>query len=107
MQRLRVAKGTDGTYSLVEREEILQGTGRVRDVECAPDGSLVVVLEGVDKIVRLVPAEICAPGVESLDLCFTMVVLVPPVAFVFWCRRTMVVSTPGTVFVPLLNRKLR
>lgn len=57
VQRLRVAKGTDGTYSLVEREEILQGMGRVRDVVCAPDGSLVVVLEGVDKIVRMVPVK--------------------------------------------------
>jgi glucose/arabinose dehydrogenase len=45
-----------GGRRLVEREELLQGIGRVRDVVCGPDGSIYVVLNGPDKIVRLAPA---------------------------------------------------
>lgn len=57
VHRIRVSKNSDGSYALVEREEILQGMGRVRDVECAPDGSVFVVIEGADKIIRLVPVK--------------------------------------------------
>ena len=42
---------------MVEREELLQGMGRVRDVNVAKDGTVYVVLNGPDKIVRLVPAK--------------------------------------------------
>lgn len=41
---------------VVEREEIIQGMGRVRDVQRGPEGALYVVLNEPDKIVRLVPA---------------------------------------------------
>lgn len=41
---------------VVSDEIVLKGLGRVRDVASAPDGSLMLVLNGPDKIVRLVPA---------------------------------------------------
>ncbi len=40
---------------VVKDEIIVKGLGRVRDVASAPDGSLMLVLNGPDKIVRLVP----------------------------------------------------
>ncbi|MBI1189809.1 MAG: hypothetical protein GC200_03895 [Tepidisphaera sp.] len=52
LQRIRTKDG-----KLIEREEILQGMGRVRDVQTGPDGSLYLVLNEPDEIVRLVPAE--------------------------------------------------
>lgn len=52
VQRLRVKDGR-----IVEQEEILHGMGRVRDVVCGPDGSIYVVLNGPDKVIRLVPVE--------------------------------------------------
>ncbi|MEM7681666.1 MAG: PQQ-dependent sugar dehydrogenase [Planctomycetota bacterium] len=51
VERLRVRDGR-----VVEREEIVRNLGRVRDVVTAPDGSIVVVLNGPNKVVRLVPA---------------------------------------------------
>lgn len=51
VDRIRVSGG-----SLVEREELIHGMGRVRDVATAPDGTIYVVLNGPDKIIRLVPA---------------------------------------------------
>ena len=39
-----------------EQEEILQGMGRVRDVATGPDGSVYVVLNDPNKIIRLIPA---------------------------------------------------
>jgi aldose sugar dehydrogenase len=42
--------------AVVEREEIVHGLGRVRDVVAGPEGHLYVVLNGPDKIIRLVPA---------------------------------------------------
>jgi aldose sugar dehydrogenase len=51
VDRIRIREG-----QIVEREEILFGLGRVRDVKTAPDGTIYVVLNGPDKIVRLVPA---------------------------------------------------
>ncbi len=53
-QNLDRIRTKDGAF--VEREELLQGMGRVRDVAVAPDGTVYVVLNGPDKIVRLVPA---------------------------------------------------
>lgn len=41
----------------VEREELLHGLGRVRDVVCGPDGFIYVVLNQPDTIIRLVPAK--------------------------------------------------
>jgi aldose sugar dehydrogenase len=42
---------------VLEREELVHGLGRVRDVVCGPDGSIYVVLNDPDKVVRLVPAK--------------------------------------------------
>ena len=41
----------------VSTEQLLKGYGRVRDVKFAPDGSLYVVLNRPDKILRLTPVE--------------------------------------------------
>ena len=41
---------------VVSDEIILEGIGRIRDVANGPDGALYLVLNGPDKIVRLVPA---------------------------------------------------
>ncbi len=38
---------------VIHRENILQGAGRVRDVACGPDGSMYVILNAPDRIVRL------------------------------------------------------
>lgn len=51
LDRIRVKDG-----KMVEREELLHGLGRIRDVATAPDGTIYVVLNGPDKIIRLVPA---------------------------------------------------
>lgn len=51
VQRLRVKDG-----KLIESEEIIHGMGRVRDVAFGPDGYLYIVLNGPDKVIRLVPA---------------------------------------------------
>jgi aldose sugar dehydrogenase len=42
---------------LVEREELVHGMGRVRDVVTGPDGFVYVALNQPDKIIRLVPAK--------------------------------------------------
>lgn len=52
IDRLRLKDG-----KLTEREELFHNHGRVRDVACAPDGTIYVVLNGPDHIVRLTPAE--------------------------------------------------
>jgi glucose/arabinose dehydrogenase/mono/diheme cytochrome c family protein len=51
VDRIRVKDG-----KMVEREEILHGMGRVREVATAPDGSIWVALNGPDRIIRLVQA---------------------------------------------------
>lgn len=51
VRRLRVEGGR-----VTEQEVVVSKIGRVRDVRFGPDGSLYVVLNGPDKIVRLVPA---------------------------------------------------
>jgi glucose/arabinose dehydrogenase len=53
VQRVRVAKNDKGEWTLVEREELIHGMGRVRDVVCGPDGSVYVVLNGPDQVVCL------------------------------------------------------
>lgn len=50
VDRLRVRDG-----AVTEREELVHGQGRVRDVATAPDGTVYVVLNMPDRIVRLVP----------------------------------------------------
>jgi aldose sugar dehydrogenase len=40
---------------IVEREELIFNLGRVRDVAVGPDGFVYVVLNGPDKVIRLVP----------------------------------------------------
>ncbi len=42
---------------MVEREEIIWGMGRVREVACGPDGAIYVALNGPDKIVRIQAAK--------------------------------------------------
>ncbi|MGE9292617.1 MAG: PQQ-dependent sugar dehydrogenase, partial [Puniceicoccales bacterium] len=42
---------------VVKDEIVLKGLGRIRDVASAPDGSLMLLLNGPDKIVKLVPVE--------------------------------------------------
>lgn len=51
VDRVRIRNGR-----LVEREEILHGLGRVRDVVVGPDDFVYVVLNQPDKVIRLVPA---------------------------------------------------
>ncbi len=41
---------------LLEKELILKGLGRIRDVRCGPDGNVYLVLNRPGRIVRLVPA---------------------------------------------------
>jgi glucose/arabinose dehydrogenase len=50
VDRLRMKDG-----KLVEREELIQGMGRVRDVAYGPDGNIYVVLNSPEKVIRLVP----------------------------------------------------
>jgi glucose/arabinose dehydrogenase len=42
---------------VVSQEIILKNIGRVRDVATGPDGLCYVILNGPDRIVRLVPAD--------------------------------------------------
>lgn len=51
VDRLRIKDG-----KLVEVEELVHGKGRVRDVVTAPDGTVYVVLNDPDDVIRLVPA---------------------------------------------------
>jgi aldose sugar dehydrogenase len=51
LDRIRVKGG-----KLVEREELIHGMGRVREVAVGPDGFVYIALNGPDKIIRLVPA---------------------------------------------------
>lgn len=52
IRRLRIADG-----KVVEQEIVLKDIGRVRDVADGPDGFLYVLLNGPDRVIRLVPAE--------------------------------------------------
>lgn len=52
VDRIRVKDG-----KMVEREEIVFGLGRVRDVVVSPQGHVYVVLNQPDMVVRLVPAQ--------------------------------------------------
>jgi len=54
LDRFRL-KVENGVGVVVEREEILHGLGRVRDVAIGPDGSVYVVLNGPDRVIRLTP----------------------------------------------------
>ncbi len=53
LDRIRISK--DG--KLAEREELVWGMGRIRDVMCGPDGNIYIALNQPDIIVRLVPAK--------------------------------------------------
>jgi len=50
VQRLRIKDN-----QVTEQEEIIHGMGRVRDVVCSPDGSVYVVLNDPDAVIRLSP----------------------------------------------------
>ena len=52
VDRIRVKDG-----KMVERETLVKGQGRVRDVAVTPNGEVYVVLNGPDAIVKLVPAK--------------------------------------------------
>src|SRR5262249_37410518 len=54
VDRLRVKKDESGKWRVTEREEIVFGKGRVRDIQCGPDGSIYIVLNDPHKVVRLV-----------------------------------------------------
>jgi len=47
---------TDGN-KLVEREELIHGLGRIRDVSVSPDGFVYIALNQPDKVIRLVPVQ--------------------------------------------------
>lgn len=59
VQRLRLESDPNAPLGkrVAEHEEILHGMGRVRDVAVGPDGSVYVVLNGPDRVIRLVRAE--------------------------------------------------
>jgi glucose/arabinose dehydrogenase len=50
LDRIRTAGG-----KLVEREELIHGLGRIREVAVGPDGNVYIALNQPDKIIRLVP----------------------------------------------------
>lgn len=52
LDRFRIKDG-----KLVEREELIWGMGRIRDVAIGADGFIYIALNGPDKIIRLVPAK--------------------------------------------------
>jgi glucose/arabinose dehydrogenase len=52
IDRLRVKDG-----KVVEHEELLHGIGRVRDVETGPDGLIYIVLNGPDRVIRMLPVK--------------------------------------------------
>jgi aldose sugar dehydrogenase len=52
LDRLRIIKG-----QLVEREELIHGLGRIRDVSVGPDGMVYIALNDPDKIIRLTPVK--------------------------------------------------
>ena len=54
-QEVRRVRLTD--KKVVSQEIILKNIGRVRDVATGPDGLIYVILNGPDRIVRLVPAQ--------------------------------------------------
>jgi glucose/arabinose dehydrogenase len=56
VDRLRM-KVENGVGTMVEQETIVSGMGRVRDVTPGPDGTIYVVLNEPDRIVRIVPAK--------------------------------------------------
>lgn len=57
VDRIRMKVNADGSCSVIEREEILLGKGRVRDVVCGLDGSIYVVLNDPHQVIRLVPVK--------------------------------------------------
>jgi glucose/arabinose dehydrogenase len=56
VDRLRV-KVENSVGVLVEREEIMHGMGRVRDVTQGPDGALYVTLNDKDRVVKITPVK--------------------------------------------------
>ena len=52
IRRLRIVD-----HKVTEQEVVLKNIGRVRDVTDAPDGYIYVILNGPDRVIRLVPAE--------------------------------------------------
>jgi aldose sugar dehydrogenase len=42
---------------LVERDKLVRGLGRVREVMAGPNGFVYIALNELDKVIRLVPAK--------------------------------------------------
>ncbi len=54
VERLRMSEASAaGEATVLEREEIIRGMGRVRDVFCGPDGAIYVALNDPDRVVRV------------------------------------------------------
>ncbi|MEM9082416.1 MAG: PQQ-dependent sugar dehydrogenase [Planctomycetota bacterium] len=53
LERMRI----DDDDRVIEREEIIRDMGRIRDVVTDQDGTILVVLNGPDMIIRLVPKD--------------------------------------------------
>jgi glucose/arabinose dehydrogenase len=51
VDRIRIEDGV-----MTEREELIHGLGRIRDIRVHADGTVYVILNRPDKIIRLVPA---------------------------------------------------
>ena len=52
IRRLRIVD-----HKVTEQEVVLKNIGRIRDVTDAPDGFMYVILNGPDRVIRLVPSE--------------------------------------------------
>lgn len=52
IRRLRIVD-----HKVTEQEVVMKNIGRVRDVTDAPDGYIYVILNGPDRVIRLVPSE--------------------------------------------------
>jgi glucose/arabinose dehydrogenase len=44
-------------HSVMHREKLLEGIGRVRNVLMSPDGLIYIAIENPGKILRLIPIE--------------------------------------------------
>ncbi len=57
VDRIRIVASSEepSGFRVAEREEIVHGIGRVRDVAVAPDGSVYVVLNDPNHVIRLCP----------------------------------------------------
>jgi aldose sugar dehydrogenase len=50
---------------VLHQQIVLKNAGRVRDVACAPDGSIYAVLNGPDRVLRLTPVRDLNPALDE------------------------------------------